>query len=328
MTKTTFVNRSVFAFALSLLTQIGNAQSSILNTNLIVNGDAEAGSAGTTVAGMVSSIPSWQRSATGVTNVVPYTLTGYIRATDPGSPTRAFQYFVGAGYPGATTLTQTIDVSSGAATISAGNVKFIFSGFIGSTGPTDYFGMTQVAAAFENANGQTFSTINLGPLSYGANGMIFQQQIGLLPVGTVKIVITMSFIGINGGYGAADDLSLVLKPLGTSPSTVLGSNLVVNGNAEAGPGVPSDETVTQNVPGWPTTGRGTSVCSYGGIKCASTSTPAPSDSGVNVFCGGPNPKFGTAGTMYQDIDVSPAATLIDASKVTFEASAWLGSWLG
>jgi uncharacterized protein (TIGR03437 family) len=309
--------------ALLTAAQMVHAQSSILGTNLIVDGNAEAGPAGTSIKDIVPSIPNWTRGGTGTTNVLPYGLTGYELLSDPAPPDHGFQYFVGAGWPNAATLSQIIDVSSGASAISAGNVKYTASAYLGSSNPGDYYGSVQMTVAFENANGQPFSAPSLGPLAYIGNGMSLQQQIGLVPAGTVQIVITLSFLGINGGNGAADSLSLVLNTLGTNPQSVLGTNLVANGGAEAGPNSPPDTTVAY-IPDW-STADGISVAPYGGTGWITTSDPGPADRGVNVFCGW----HGLAeGNMYQDMDVSAAATLIDSGQVTYELSAWLGSVLG
>jgi len=72
---------SIGSFALGFLVaaQMIHAQSSILNTNLIVNGNAEAGPAASSFPSLVSSFPGW--TATGNVNVLPYNLTGYIQLT-------------------------------------------------------------------------------------------------------------------------------------------------------------------------------------------------------------------------------------------------------
>jgi hypothetical protein len=119
----------LFAAVLSAATSI-HAQSSILGTNLIVNGNAESGPAASSFSTLVSTVPGWTR--TGNINVLPYNLTGYIQLSDPAPPDHGFQYFAASG-AGVSTLAQSIDVSSGASLISAGNVKFTAAAYLGDT---------------------------------------------------------------------------------------------------------------------------------------------------------------------------------------------------
>jgi uncharacterized protein (TIGR03437 family) len=286
--------------------EAAKAQQSILGNNLIVNGDAEAGPAGTSATDIVAGIPGWTR--TGKANVLPYGLTGYVLLTNPAPPDHGFNYF--ACNSGSSTLTQVIDVSSVASTISGGKVRYTASAYLGRVSginePT-----AQVVVAFQNAGGQTFTTVTLGPAGLTALGMSLQQQIGIVPSGTMRIEVTLTLNTTSGGAPAADSLSLVL---GTSPGSVLGTNLVVNGGAEAGPGAPYTST-TAYVPGWSTAG-GASVAPYGGTGWIPTSAAGPADRGVNLFCG--------PGSSYQDIDVSAAAASIDSGQVKYEVSAWLG----
>src|SRR5271163_4088320 len=67
-----------------------HAQSGVLNTNLIVNGNAEAGPAGMDVKTPVSSIPGWTVTG-GKPTVLPYNLTGFVQITDPTPPDHGFQ---------------------------------------------------------------------------------------------------------------------------------------------------------------------------------------------------------------------------------------------
>ncbi len=76
----------------------------------------------------------------------------------------------------------------------------------------------QAVFVFQNATGQTFSSATLGSVStmsgfYGF-GMSLQQQIGLVPAGTVRIAVTLTLGNVDS---FADSLSLVLNPLGTAP---------------------------------------------------------------------------------------------------------------
>lgn len=301
-----------FACPFFALAQIGHAQG-ILGPNLIQNGNAEAGpavTAGTTVV----TIPNWTVGG-GSPTVLSYNVKGDVQtATDPAPPDHGFQYF-GIAVNRSSTLTQNIDVSSAATLISGGNIKYTASAFLGATTGVGTV-PAQVSVAFENAKGQVFNTITVGPGGFRrGSGLSQQQQIGLVPAGTVTIAVTLTLSSI---FGIADSLSLVLTPLSTTPSSVLGANLIVNGNAEGGPSGAPDST-TSYVPGWSTDG-GASVCPYGGAGWISATAPGPVDRGVSLFCGGLSDA-----AAYQDLDVSAAATQIDAGQINYQVAAWLGT---
>jgi uncharacterized protein (TIGR03437 family) len=309
------------AAALLAAGQLVHAQQSILGSNLIANGNAEAGSAGTDATSVVASIPGWTRGS-GNVNVVSYDTSGLIASTDPAPPDRNFQYFINGSKTATSTLTQNIDVSSGASTITAGNVKYTLSGYLGNAaGYNNSLAAAAVSAVFKDASGHTLNTATIGPIGYNGNGLFPQRQIGLVPPTTTQVAITLTVQTFDQQqYGAADSLSLVLTTLGTTPGSVLGTNLIVNGNAEAGPNVPA-QRLTTYVPGWSTAGA-FSVAPYGGTDWISATNPGPADRGVSLFCGGPPAKGSKDG--YQDIDVSAAASLVDAGQVTYQISAWLG----
>lgn len=114
-----------------------------------------------------------------------------------------------------------------------------------------------------------------------------------------------------------------LMPLEAGP--ILGTNWVVNGNAEAGAGSADGSVVP--VPSWTQNGAiplFTAVqyqISPGGFP--TTTDPGPADRGANFFAGGPN--VGDAMGV-QDLDVSSLAGQIDAGAVTFVMSAYLGGF--
>jgi uncharacterized protein (TIGR03437 family) len=298
-----------------ILTPAAQPQSSLLNTNLIVNGNAESGNV-SDPSSQVPSIPGWTRN--GTITVLSYGDTGYLQTTDPAPPDHGFQYFyqVPNGGGAAQTLTQTIDVSSANSLISNGNVKFAASAYLGGTAGLTTSAKSQVTMAFQNAKGQAFSSVSLGPLN-AFSGLYFQQSIGVVPAGTVMITVTLSFAG---GSGAADSLSLVLTQLGgTTAGSVLGTNLVANPGAESGPSAPTT-AIAAYVPGWATM-YGFSVAPYGGTNFVQATSPSPVDRGTKLFYG----ETGITSVGYQELDVSPASALIDASQITYQVSAWLGS---
>ncbi len=302
-----------------------------LNTNLIVNGDAESGPAGSGVSTAVSSIPGWTVQS-GKPTVLPYNLTitapqqptnGFIQLTDPAPPDHGFQYFAAAFPSNPAVLTQTINVSSQSALISAGNAEYIASAYLGSEGGLSLG--TSMAVAFQNAAGQTFNTVTLGPIiapSPRAEAMFLQQQIGLVPVGTAQVVVTLTLQDGNYDTGVADSLSLKLTQAGSSPA--LGHNLIINPGAELGPNAALPKAALY-IPGWSThaVSGGTesfgSVAPYGGADWIATTDPGPADRGTNLFCG-----YIDGADLYQDIDVSAAAAAIDAGQVTYAVSGWLG----
>ncbi len=127
-TRRTHSRLLMYAAALMVTVQMAPAQT-IFGSNLIVNGNAETGPAGTPTTA-ASSIPGWTR-ATGDMNVLPYGLAGYLLLTGPAPQDHGFQYFSGNPSGDSSTLTQTINVSSGASTISGGNVKYTVSAYLG-----------------------------------------------------------------------------------------------------------------------------------------------------------------------------------------------------
>jgi len=104
---------------------------------------------------------------------------------------------------------------------------------------------------------------------------------------------------------------------------IFGTNLILNGDAEAGPGSPTAEKV-ETVPGWITTGNFT-VIQYDGSGDAAlkSDSPGPSDRGKNFFAGGPSNESSGA---VQAIDVSAVAAAIDRGEVVFNLAAYLGGW--
>jgi uncharacterized protein (TIGR03437 family) len=299
------------------------AQSSILNTNLIVNGNAETGPAGTGVVTPVSTIPGWT-VVSGKPTVLPYNYTttapqqptyGFPQLTSPAPPDHGFQYFAAAFPSTQAVMSQVINVSAASGLINANNAEFVASAYMGSAGGVSVG--TSVAVAFQNAGGQTFNTVTLGPLtSPGGLGMYLQQQIGLVPAGTAQITVTLTLQDGNYDTGIADSLSLMLIQVGSAPA--LGKNLIVNPGAELGTAATLPKAAP-NVPGWSTFSISGSMAPYGGTGFATPQTPGPADRGTNVFCGWTN-----GADLYQMLDVSAAATAIDASQVTFVVSGWLG----
>jgi hypothetical protein len=107
----------------------------------------------------------------------------------------------------------------------------------------------------------------------------------------------------------------------TTADALFGKNLVVNGDAEADTGAPSDSQIVKPS-SWTTTGQFTAV-QYGASGGFPDKTSVgPPDRGNNFFGGGNVAKS----TASQTIDLSAGASTIDVGGVTFVLSAWLGGY--
>jgi hypothetical protein len=102
---------------------------------------------------------------------------------------------------------------------------------------------------------------------------------------------------------------------------VYGTNLVLNGNAEAGPGAPDNGKIVDPVD-WSTSGEFTAVQYGASGGFPDKTSPGPSDRGKNLFEGGNAAKS----TAQQTVAFDPARTDIDAGKVHYAFSAWIGGY--
>lgn len=191
-----------------LLTTPAQAQ---FGSNLVVNGDAEAG-AGAPGTGIVP-IPGW--STTSDFTAVQYGAAGFPAATSPGPANRGFNFFGGGTNTLFSTASQTLNVASAASVIDAGGVTFSQSAYLGGFDTqTDYLVYRTV---FQDGGGGVLGTSLLGPVTEadraGVTGLLFRDTHGFVPVGTRDIVVTLEATRFQGSYddGYADNVSLVLN---------------------------------------------------------------------------------------------------------------------
>jgi hypothetical protein len=123
------------------------------------------------------------------------------------------------------------------------------------------------------------------------------------------------------GLIALTTLALAALPLCASAS-VFGSNIIVNGDAEAAAGAPNDSS-TVATPGFVVVGAFTPVVynAPGGFPV--TGDPGVAAGGANFFSGGPSNGSSSAS---QVIDLSSGASTIDLGGVGFDLSAYLGGF--
>lgn len=301
---------------------VPSARAQVFGANLVMNGGAEAGPASSDQNRPVTNIPGWNR--VGNPDIATWGSDGRLsKDNGPGPLNRGNNYFVGGPANASSALSQDMDVSSGASAIDAGNVVYTASAYLG--GLASDRATAALIVTFSNAGGTAIGAITLGPVSdhddSKIDGLYYRRQIGLVPAFTRKITVALQFTGGDSTYnfGAADNVSLSLNTPGPAQS-VLGVNLIQDGDAEAATAVHGDQKIALDVPGWSRTGQ-FDVEQYSSSGQFSPNAPGPANRGRNYFTGGPNSALSTA---YQDIDVSAAAAAIDGGAVQYNASAWLG----
>src|SRR5579872_6955030 len=118
-------------------------------------------------------------------------------------------------------------------------------------------------------------------------------------------------------------LLLLLTPtVLLAQTSVFNRNLIVNGDAEAGPANPDGYNPISTIPGWTVTGK-PDVLTYASDYIVRRVDVRPLQSGNNYFYGG---HTAASSGLTQSIDISSGASTIDGGAVTFSASAYLGGW--
>jgi hypothetical protein len=118
-------------------------------------------------------------------------------------------------------------------------------------------------------------------------------------------------------------VGILLAMAGSASAVLPTGNIVVNGDAEAGPAA-TNATDAPAPAGWQQLPNFTAVAYGSGGAFPSTSIAGPIGGGRNFFAGGPDSGFGPASAIFQDIDLSGAAPEIDAGDITATLSADLG----
>jgi uncharacterized protein (TIGR03437 family) len=207
------------------------------------------------------------------------------------------------------------------------------SGYLGGYG-ADHDNAT-LMVTFQNASGAAIQTYTIGPVTATdrvGSGLYLRRQIGQVPVGARKAAITLNMNWVDGATNeaAADNLGLILNAPAPAQS-LLGMNLISNPGADASPGLlnSSPTGASTDLPGWVRSAYLTadSYQDSGGDLYQLTSG-IPLDASSNYFYGGldVSDSSNPVATAYQDIDVSSAASLIDAGNVPFALSGWLGGY--
>jgi hypothetical protein len=109
-----------------------------------------------------------------------------------------------------------------------------------------------------------------------------------------------------------------------SPGVLLGTNLLVDGNAENAEGATTPDMVL-TVPGWKVNGNFT-IVEYDSAGFPDHGTPGSDDRGRNFFAGGKSDATHRTSSATQDVAVASLATDIDAGRIKYDFSGWLGGY--
>lgn len=295
----------------------------LFDRNLIVNGAAEDGPGSPSSVGGVVAVPGWTTS--GSFTAVEYELQAGVPDSFPTEwdsvpADRGTNLFVGGPASDRSEASQLVSIAAAARLVDSGLVSYRLSGWLGGFASQEDHAVLSVS--FRRANGHEVGGAAIGPVRAAdraaATGLQPRAQFGAIPAGTRQIFIRLEMskepnVGTyNDGY--ADNLGLRLTSL-------FGSNLIVNGDAEMGASSVDGYAVLP-VPGWTTDGRFT-VARYGGDGLPSGTDPGPANRGTALFAGGPDTAFSSA---QQTIDLAPGARVIDTGLVPYTLSGYLGGW--
>jgi len=186
-----------------------------LGENLVANPGAEDGPSSASGGDVVTDIPGWTRVG-GVTVVRYAPKSGHWPTTsEPGPVERGAAFFTGGPQDQVDSLWQIVDLSSLAATIDSGTVRFSLAAYLG--GMSNSQDNVVVQTRFLGASGMPLSAATVGPVTAddrgGDTGLLLRTTPGALPVGTRTAVVVMIFIGTTGqnSWGLADSVGLSLS---------------------------------------------------------------------------------------------------------------------
>jgi phospholipase C len=183
-----------------------------MGSNLIANGDAEAGAGATSSGGKVT-IPDW-KVASGTPLAIKYGTSGFPSTTSPGPSNRGLNLFSG-GDDASASLTQTISVSANANAIDAGQIRYDLSGYLG--GWSTQNDNCTLKATFLSSASKSLGTATIGPVTAAnrnnVTGLLLRDTKGSVPAGTRSIDVVLTFTRVTGTVndGFADNLSLTLS---------------------------------------------------------------------------------------------------------------------
>ncbi len=216
--KTSCLLKPLFSTLLMLIS-IFSAQTTLyavctLNSNLIVNGEAEADPTAPANGGDNVDVSNWESETDGFT-IVRYGIGGgFPSTTDPGPASRGTFFFSGGSSGNnVESATQIINIADCATDIDASNLIFSLDGFLG--GFSSQADNAKLTATFKNAANVSIGTSTIGPVTpterNSITGMLARNAVGRMPVGTRTIELLLQMTGSGYVDGYADNLSFSMS---------------------------------------------------------------------------------------------------------------------
>jgi hypothetical protein len=181
-----------------LFVAANSSQAALLyGSNLVVNGDAEAGVTGWTGYAGYSLFQSVDYGG------------NWVQPTAPGPADRGSGMFAGVGQY--TVGYQTLDFGS----VSTGEVAYALSGWLGGRASLEDNALFYVQFLDEfdsEIGGATIGPVSAGDRA-GQTGLAYRELDGFMPAGTRALSFWLSMEGVGAGAndGYADNLSFVLR---------------------------------------------------------------------------------------------------------------------
>ena len=108
-------------------------------------------------------------------------------------------------------------------------------------------------------------------------------------------------------------------------TAALGTNLIVNGDAESGAGSTDGSIVS--VPGWDRVGNWATVVQYGSpAGFPAVSSAGPANRGANFFAGGPDINGQSVSYLTQSIDISSLQSRIVSGTLSYALQGYFGGY--
>lgn len=197
------MNKTLIRAALALAALAGGSGAHAdYGDNLIVNGNAEAGTSGWT-----------SYNGIGVFSSVAYS-SNWVQPTQPGPVDRGNALFVGGSGLAYAAAFQTVSLGSFASGIATGSVGYSLSGWLGGWLSQD--DNATLTARFFAADDTLLASTAIGPVTpadrNGATGLFAVGNSGFVPTGasSVQFILEMNRLGGGDNDGYADNLSFTL----------------------------------------------------------------------------------------------------------------------